>query len=127
MYHHLLIPFLDISKQVAGEEEFDEFAKYFKEGTAPKVMISTNKAPSVFLHTFIADMQAVIPNSAYYKRGTFELKHVCEMATKRDFTDILIINENKKKPNGVLLIHLPDGPTAHFKAPRNLLCTRDPR
>lgn len=85
-------------------------------------MISTNKAPSVFLHTFIADMQAVIPNSAYYKRGTFELKHVCEMATKRDFTDILIINENKKKPNGILLIHLPDGPTAHFKV-RPSRCT----
>ena len=105
---------------MAGEEEFDEFSSFFK-GTPPKVMISTNKAPSVFLHTFIADMQAVIPNSAYYKRGTFELKHVCEMATKRDFTDIIIINENKKKPNALLLIHLPDGPTAHFKAPPLIL------
>ena len=58
----------------------------------------------------------MIPNSAYYKRGTFELKKVCEMATSRAFTDVIIFNENKKKPNGLLLIHLPDGPTAHFKA-----------
>jgi len=37
------------------------------------------------------------------------------MATNRAFTDVIIFNENKKSPNGLLLIHLPDGPTAHFK------------
>jgi len=45
-------------EEVAADEEVDEFASYFK-GTPPKVMISTNKAPSVMLHNFIADMQVV--------------------------------------------------------------------
>jgi len=79
-------------------------------------MITTNKAPSVHLHTFIADLMAVFPNSAYYKRGTFELKKICAMASERGFTDMMVINENKKTANGVVLIHLPGGPTAHFKA-----------
>jgi len=100
--------------EVEADEEIDEFAAFFK-GAPPKVMITTNKAPSVYLHTFIADMQAVIPNSAYYKRGTYELKKVCTMAAKREFTDIMVINENKKTPNALMLIHLPDGPTAYFK------------
>ena len=36
-------------------------------------------------------------------------------AVERDFTDILVVNEDHKKPNGLLAIHLPSGPTAHFK------------
>lgn len=36
-------------------------------------------------------------------------------AITNQFTDILIINENRKQPDGLLLIHLPDGPTAHFR------------
>lgn len=28
---------------------------------------------------------------------------------------MLIINENRKEPDGLLVIHLPNGPTAHFK------------
>lgn len=36
-------------------------------------------------------------------------------AIKENYTDILIINEHKKEPDGLLVIHLPDGPTAHFK------------
>ena len=31
------------------------------------------------------------------------------------FTDVLVVNEDRKLPNGLLLVHLPDGPTAHFK------------
>ena len=31
------------------------------------------------------------------------------------FTDVLVVNEDRKLPNGLLLVHLPDGPTVHFK------------
>lgn len=33
----------------------------------------------------------------------------------RDFTDLIVINEDRKTPNGLILSHLPNGPTAHFK------------
>ena len=36
-------------------------------------------------------------------------------ATARGFTDVIVFNENCKHVNGLLLIHLPAGPTAHFK------------
>jgi len=101
-------------EEIEADQQVDEFASYFS-GATPKIMITTNKAPSVHLHTFIADLMAVFPNSAYYKRGTFELKKICAMASERGFTDMMVINENKKTANGVVLIHLPGGPTAHFK------------
>ena len=36
-------------------------------------------------------------------------------ATARGYTDVAVFNENQKHVNGLLLIHLPNGPTAHFK------------
>lgn len=45
----------------------------------------------------------------------YPLKKIVEYATARDFTDIMVFNEDRKQINGLLLIHLPDGPTAHFR------------
>lgn len=43
------------------------------------------------------------------------LKKIVKYAAGRGFTDVAVFNENQKHVNGVLLIHLPAGPTAHFK------------
>merc|ERR1712216_680491 len=90
-------------EEVAAEENIDEFSSYF-DGKTPKIMITSNKPPSVGLHAFIADLQEILPNSAYYKRGTHELKRLCKSAPERGFTDLIVVNENKKSPNGLLLI-----------------------
>jgi ribosome production factor 1 len=49
-----------------------------------------------------------------YLQGA-ELKKVIEGAVARGFTDIIVINEDKKKPTALVVCHLPHGPTAHFK------------
>lgn len=43
------------------------------------------------------------------------IKKIVKYATARGFTDVMVFNENQKHVNGLLLIHLPGGPTAHFK------------
>lgn len=43
------------------------------------------------------------------------MKKIIPQAVEREYTDILVVNEDKKIPNGLLIIHLPEGPTAHFK------------
>ena len=48
-------------------------------------------------------------------RWGVDLKKVVPDAVEREFTDILVVNEDRKMPNGLLAIHLPSGPTAHFK------------
>ena len=43
------------------------------------------------------------------------MKKIVKYAAGRGFTDVAVFNENQKHVNGLLLIHLPAGPTAHFK------------
>ena len=43
------------------------------------------------------------------------MKKIVPEAVEREFTDIIVVNEDHKRPNGLLAIHLPSGPTAHFK------------
>lgn len=43
------------------------------------------------------------------------LKKMVKYAIAKGFTDIAVFNEDRKKINGLLLIHLPAGPTALFK------------
>jgi len=52
------------------------------------------------------------------------LKKIAAYASNRGFTDLLVFNEDRKCVNGVLLVHLPGGPTAHFKL-SNLVLSKD--
>lgn len=57
----------------------------------------------------------IIPNSKSMYRNRSGIKKIVKSAIGQNYTDILVINEHKKEPDGLLVIHLPDGPTAHFK------------
>ena len=57
----------------------------------------------------------IIPNSKSLYRNRSGVKKMVKSAIKNNYTDIVIINEHKKEPDGLLVIHLPDGPTAHFR------------
>ena len=66
-------------------------------------------------------MLALIPGSFYYARRNFEIKKICEWAGERGFTNLIILGQglqlggNKKFPCSMLLVHLPEGPTLHFR------------
>lgn len=59
--------------------------------------------------------QEVLPCAEYYKRQGFPLKKIVAFGGNRGFTDLLVFNEDRKEVNGLLHVHLPDGPTAHFR------------
>ncbi|GMF03522.1 unnamed protein product [Ambrosiozyma monospora] len=42
------------------------------------------------------------------------MNDMAEYCANRDFTDLIVINEDKKKINGITFIHLPSGPTFYF-------------
>ena len=64
---------------------------------------------------------SLIPGSYYYARRNFEIKKICEWAGDRGFTNLIILGQglqlggNKKFPCSMLLVHLPEGPTLHFR------------
>ncbi|KAK7889446.1 hypothetical protein WMY93_025006 [Mugilogobius chulae] len=102
-------------EEVKFDEETDEFAAYFNGLTNPKVLITTSDRPRGRTVRFCEQLAKVIPNAhVYYRRG-LALKRIIPQCVARDFTYLMVVNEDRKVPNGLVLCHLPDGPTAHFK------------
>uniref|UniRef100_A0A672MU60 Ribosome production factor 1 n=1 Tax=Sinocyclocheilus grahami TaxID=75366 RepID=A0A672MU60_SINGR len=102
-------------EEVAFDEGTDEFSAYFSRLTNPKVLITTSDRPRGRTVRFCEQLATVIPHAhVYYRRG-LALKRVIPQCVSRGFTYVMVINEDRKVPNGLVLCHLPDGPTAHFK------------
>jgi len=94
----------------------DEFASYFSGTTPPKILFTTcNRPRSYETLKFIEDLLELVPNSDYKCRKGIDLKKIIPQAVERGYTDVVVINEDHKKANGLVISHLPDGPTAHFK------------
>ncbi|XP_015439614.1 PREDICTED: probable ribosome production factor 1 [Dufourea novaeangliae] len=95
--------------------EHDEFASYYRHDYEPKVLITYCDNPTRKTRIFGREMTRIIPNSISLYRNRSGVKKMVKSAIARNFTDIIVINEDQCKPNGMLIIHLPDGPTAYFK------------
>eukprot|EP00731_Ephydatia_muelleri_P029329 Em0020g973a len=93
----------------------DELASYFVSGKMPKILMFASRKPSLNTSLLLRELETCIPNSEIRDRMHVELKKIIPEAVGRDFTDIIVVHEDRKEPNGLLLVHLPDGPTAHFK------------
>lgn len=50
-----------------------------------------------------------------------QVKDMCAQAGAKGFTHIFILSEKSKVCNGLLVSHLPHGPTAFFKVRRTFL------
>jgi ribosome production factor 1 len=101
--------------ELAGATEIDEWSKYFKGDVKPKILLTTNYRPTKRMYDFIRDLLRVFPNSFYYSRRNYEIKKIVEYGNERGFTDLLFLNEDKKIFNAMTHVHLPEGPTAHYK------------
>mmetsp|Transcript_28811 Transcript_28811/g.78053 ORF Transcript_28811/g.78053 Transcript_28811/m.78053 type:complete len:359 (+) Transcript_28811:520-1596(+) len=107
--------------EVVADEADDEFARYFRSDSPPKVLVTTRPRPSKRLFFFIADLQRLIPKLHFYPRQKFSLKEICHFASNRDFTHVIVLSENEKHCNGMTISHVGKidketlGPTAFFK------------
>ena len=105
--------------EVFEDEDVDEFAAYFEREVKPKILLTTGQNASSALKKITKSMTRVFPNSEYYKRKNFDIKDIVRGAVKREFTDIMIWDETARKTykgiDTLILIHLPNGPTAHFR------------
>jgi hypothetical protein len=91
-----------------------------------ELMTSLSGMPCANLHswrvfsktsfTFIEDLLKVIPNSSFRKRGTFELKKIVAWAKEREFTSLIVINEDRGGGlRGVSMLFNPSPPhPLHF-------------
>eukprot|EP00026_Physarum_polycephalum_P011316 Phypoly_transcript_11530.p1 GENE.Phypoly_transcript_11530~~Phypoly_transcript_11530.p1 ORF type:complete len:337 (+),score=60.92 Phypoly_transcript_11530:146-1156(+) len=101
-------------EEVAEDEANDEFSKYFN-GLPPKVAITTRENSTNSSKEFVCHMQDLIPGLTYYRRRDFPLKKIIKFLKNKEYTDLIVVGENRKRVDGLMIIHLPDGPTATFK------------
>ncbi|CAD7969564.1 unnamed protein product [Amoebophrya sp. A120] len=80
----------------------------------PKIVITTAREPSSRLMSFVKEFRLLLPNAQRINRGSYVMKDLVDMARKNDVTDIVIVHEHRGEPDGLIVSHLPYGPTAYF-------------
>ncbi|KAL3284626.1 hypothetical protein HHI36_018780 [Cryptolaemus montrouzieri] len=105
----------DDNELVRHDLDNDEFSNYYKQSYEPKVLITYSDNPMKKTRIFGRELTRIIPNSVSLYRNRSGIKKIVRSAIAKDYTDVLVVNEHRKEPDGLLVIHLPDGPTAHFR------------
>jgi ribosome production factor 1 len=84
----------------------------------PKILITTSINST--LHDQAQLLTALFPNSVYVRRSAhrfghkFSVREIASFASNRNYTTMLILNEDQKRPSGLDVVHLPSGPMFHF-------------
>uniref|UniRef100_A0A0N5B407 Brix domain-containing protein n=1 Tax=Strongyloides papillosus TaxID=174720 RepID=A0A0N5B407_STREA len=101
--------------EIIHDQAHDEFAPYFERQTTPKILMTTSMHAKTLTFDLMRELEMVIPNVEVHSRKLVPIKRIVEQAIENEFTDIIVIQEDRKKPSGMIFCHLPDGPTAYFK------------
>ena len=59
-------------------------------------------------------MASMIPNSTSINRGGYKIKELHEFAIEKKFSELVLIHEYRGVPNGLIISHLPVGPTLYL-------------
>jgi len=84
----------------------------------PKILLTTSLNST--LHKEAALLCTLFPNTTYIPRSShryghkFSLREISKFATNRAYTTVILLKEDQKKPTGLTIVHLPEGPTCHF-------------
>lgn len=80
----------------------------------PKIVVTTSRDPSSKLKQFAKEMKLIFPNSQRMNRGNYEMKQIIAACRANDVTDFIVLHETRGVPDGLIISHLPHGPTAYF-------------
>uniref|UniRef100_A0A7S0LAG2 Brix domain-containing protein n=1 Tax=Coccolithus braarudii TaxID=221442 RepID=A0A7S0LAG2_9EUKA len=104
---------LDDAKHVPPEDDID--SEYVSAGVAdPKVLMTTSHDPSSKLTQFLKEMKLVVPNCQRMNRGGHTIQQIMETCRADGFTDLIVLQEHRGVPDGLVVSHMPHGPTAYF-------------
>ncbi len=80
----------------------------------PRVCVTTSRDPSSRLRQFAKEMKVLVPNSTRVNRGARRVDELVAACRESDFTDLVVLQETRGEPDGMIVCHLPLGPTAYF-------------
>jgi ribosome production factor 1 len=84
----------------------------------PKILITTSINST--LHTEAKLLTSFFPNSKFVRRSShryghkFSVREIASFASNREYTALIVLEEDLKRPSGLTVVHLPKGPTFHF-------------
>lgn len=84
----------------------------------PKILITTSLNSTLHheaeLLTTLFPFSVYIPRSSHRYSHKFSIREISAFAANRNYTSVLVLEEDQKKPKGLTMVHLPTGPTFHF-------------
>lgn len=80
----------------------------------PRVCVTTSRDPSSRLKQFCKEVKLLVPNSTRINRGNNRVDELMESCRQSEFSDVVIVQETRGEPDGLVVCHLPLGPTAFF-------------
>ncbi|XP_061672348.1 U3 small nucleolar ribonucleoprotein protein IMP4 isoform X1 [Syngnathoides biaculeatus] len=80
----------------------------------PKVMVTTSRDPSSRLKMFAKEVKLMFPGAQRMNRGNHEIATLVRACKANNVTDLVIIHETRGQPDGLVVSHLPFGPTSYF-------------
>ena len=90
-------------------------SEYANAGAAdPKVLITSSHDPSSKLTQFLKEVKLLLPNSHRMNRGGHTINEIVETCRADGFSDLVILQEHRGIPDGLIISHMPYGPTAYF-------------
>jgi ribosome production factor 1 len=97
-----------------------KFPQLFEPQPEPKVLITTSINSS--LHKEAETLTSFFPNSTYIRRTAhahahkYSIREIASFASAREYTAVVVLMQahHEKKPDGLDIVHLPNGPHFHF-------------
>lgn len=97
-----------------------KFPQLFDPVPEPKILVTTSINST--LHKEADILTSLFPNSTYIRRTAnfhahkYSVREIAAFASARDYTALVVLMqaEHEKKPDGLDVIHLPNGPHFHF-------------
>jgi ribosome production factor 1 len=114
--HSLTSSITSTNLEFTPESLIAKFPTIFNPPEHPKVLITTSLNSN--LHKEAEVLETIFPNSAYVRRTAhrfgykYSIREMAEYASNRNFTTLVILMEDLKKPCGLDVVHLPSG--KHF-------------
>ena len=92
----------------------DEYARTLRGERLAKVCVCTSRDPSSRLKQFAKELKHMVPNATRVNRGNTRVGDLVDATRRGEFTDLVVVHETRGQPDGLVVCHLPLGPTTYF-------------
>mmetsp|Transcript_38001 Transcript_38001/g.43391 ORF Transcript_38001/g.43391 Transcript_38001/m.43391 type:complete len:296 (+) Transcript_38001:112-999(+) len=80
----------------------------------PRICVTTSRDPSSRLKQFVKEIKLLFPNSDRMNRGNYRTSDIMESCRRNNYSDVVMVQETRGEPDGLVISHLPLGPTIFF-------------